>query len=149
MAPPRLVPDKTTLERWIREGLTHEQMADRVYRETGHRISRSSISAAISRLDLSKPAPRYHREIPWTVKVQHLKAYPVRMLRLLGRRRNGGTLTEVENHRLDSWLNQLDENRAVVAYDPDSEDGFFYVARRRGERRDLPIRKERVYTQVS
>lgn len=146
MAPPRLTPDKTTLRRWIEEGLTHAQMAERVYRETGEHVSRSSISAAISRLGLSEPTPRYERELPWRVKVQHLKAYPARMLRLLGRRNAGKTLTEEEQHRLSSWLELLDRERAVVAYDPDSEEGFFYVARKRGERSSLPIRRERVYT---
>jgi hypothetical protein len=49
------------------------------------------------------------------------------MLRVLGRRRSGQPLTETENRRLDAWLKQLDDDHAVVGYDPESRFGFYYV----------------------
>lgn len=141
----RLVPDPTTLRRWLEEGLTHQQIADRQYKETGNKITRASVSSAVSRLGMSEQAPRYTEEIPWRVKVQHIRAYPARMLRLLGRRRAGGELTSEENTRLDNWLQLLEDEDAVVAYDPDSDAGFLYVPRQKGDGRAVPIRKERVY----
>jgi hypothetical protein len=70
---------------------------------------------------------RYTDEIPWRVKVIHIKEYPARMLRLLGKRRSGQTLSETEGQRLDSWLKKLDEDNAVIGYDPDSTFGFYYI----------------------
>ena len=60
MAPPTLVPDKNTLMRWHEEGLTHAAMADRVFEETGNRVTRtairdSSTSAGSSRTTVALP----------------------------------------------------------------------------------------------
>lgn len=142
----RLLPDEAILRQWVNEGLSHQQIADRTYRETGNRVSRSSVSAAVSRMGLSTPTNRYREELPWRVKTRHIRAYPARMLRLLGRRRSGQRLNEEEDKRLTAWLNLLDEENAVVAYDPDSEQGFFYVDRKRGDSAEIPIRVKRVYT---
>lgn len=127
MGRPRQLPDNATLKRWVDEGLTHQQIADRVFARTGIAVSRTSVSAAIHRAGLSQDAPRYTQEIPWRVKTGHLKEYPLRMLRLLGRRRRGDTLNADETKRLDSWLKKLDEEHAVVGYDPDSRFGVYYV----------------------
>lgn len=140
----RLAPDATTLRLWLNEGLTHQEIADRQTSLTGERVSRSTISAAVSRLGLSKQAPRYDEELPWRVKVQHIKAYPARMLRLLGKRRSGVALTEDESKRLDAWLQLLSDNDAVVAYAPDSEEGFVYVARNPVDSQEIPIRVQLV-----
>ena len=82
MARPRIVPDKNTLQRWLDEGLTHQQMADRIYEQTGERVNRTAVSASIQREGLAKKNHRYLETIPWRVKVGHSKAYPVGMLRL-------------------------------------------------------------------
>lgn len=140
----RLVPDPTTLRRWLDEGLTHQQIADRQADITGERVTRSAVSAAISRLGLSKPAPRYAEELPWKVHVQHIKAYPARMLRLLGKRRAGVEMGPEDVRRLDSWLELLREQDAVVAYAPDSEEGFLYVRRQNGDNKEIPIRLQTV-----
>jgi hypothetical protein len=79
------------------------------------------------RAGLSATASRYREELPWRVKVEHITEYPARMLRLLGRRRAGGDLTAEEGKRLDSWLAQLEAEHAVVAYDPESKFGFYYI----------------------
>ena len=63
MAPPQIVPDKNTLQRWIDEGLTHQQMADRVFEMKGQRVSRNAISAAMKRYGLSKEGARYAEEM--------------------------------------------------------------------------------------
>lgn len=142
----RLVPDPTTLRLWLQEGLTHQQIADRQFALTGKRVSRASVSAAVSRLGLSRPTPRYIDEIPWRVKEEHIRAYPARMLRLLGRHRRGLHLKQEEAARLDRWLRLLEDyggTGAVVAYDPDDPDGegFWYAARRQDELAgDIPIR---------
>ena len=128
MGAPRLVPDTATLRHWVEdEHLTHEAIADRVYMQTGERVSRSTVSAALSRAGISKPTARYRDEIPWRVKVEHIKEYPARMLRILGKRRAGGELSDLENKRLDAWLKKLNDDHAVIGYDPDSTFGFYYI----------------------
>jgi hypothetical protein len=145
MAPPTLVPDKNTLVHWMEEGLTHQQMADRVEETTGIRVTRTAISAAMVRYGLAEEGLRYRDMIPWRVKVLHAKAYPVRMLRLLGRRTQGGELNDIENQALDRWLETMEENRTVVAYDPDSDGGFFYIDKRHKDHRGAaPIRKKTI-----
>lgn len=128
MPAPRILPDNATLRHLVEDdNLTHQQIADRVFRETGNPVSRSSVSAALSRAGISTPTSRYREEIPWRVKVPHIREYPARMLRLLGRRRSGQELNEQEAARLDSWLAMLEADNAVVGYDPHSEFGFYYI----------------------
>lgn len=121
------MPDDTTLRRWIREGNTQEQIIELVYAETGERVARSTVAAAIHRAGLvQRPQVRYEREIPWRVKPKHATAYPARMLRDLGRIRNGENLPTAERQRFDSWWNWIVEENLVVCYDPDSAAGFWY-----------------------
>lgn len=143
----RLLPDNATLKRWVEdEGLTHQQIADRVYAETGNRVARATVSAALHRAGLSKPVSRYTDEIPWRVKVEHIKEYPARMLRTLGRRRAGLPLTELENTRLDAWLAKLERDHAVIGYAPDSIYGFYYIEK--DDKTDgldgIPIRRQTI-----
>jgi hypothetical protein len=128
MPAPRILPDNATLRRWVQdEGLTHEQVTQRVYETTGQKVARSTVAAALHRAGLTKKQARYDRELPWRVKPQHAAAYPARMLRDLGRIRQGGSLPEDEQARFQSWLAMIEDEQVVVAYDPDSVPGFFYV----------------------
>lgn len=126
MAAPRLLPPTSELARLVADGLTHQQIADRIEQATGVRVSRSTISAALSRAGLSATGNRYRAEIPWRVKGEHLTQYPARMLRLLGRRNGGQDLPDDEQERLDAWLEALEEKGLVVAYAPETK-GFIYV----------------------
>lgn len=139
----RLLPSDSILQRYVEQGMTHQQIAERIFLDTGNRVSRSSVSAAISRAGLSQPQARYLDTLPWRVRVQHIKEYPARMLRLLGRRNSGGDLTEEEAKRLDSWLAMLKDNHAVVAYAPEAQQGFHYVERRNTDGK-VPVRKHTI-----
>jgi hypothetical protein len=144
MPAPRLLPSDRELGRLVEQGLTHQEIADWVLEHLGHRVSRSTVSVALSRAGLSKEAMRYKRELPWKVKADHLTEYPARMLRLLGRRRAEGELTDDEDARLDAWLEALEEREIVVAYSP--ERGFLYVdADEIGDGNDgIPIRRRAI-----
>lgn len=149
MAPPTLVPDKNTLIHWTEEGLTHQEMADRVYEQSGYRVTRTAISAAMARYGLSKDGNRYRDYIPWRVKVVHAKGYPVRMLRLMGRVADGGELNDVEESALDRWLEQMADNKAIVAYDPDSGQGFHYIDKKfKDNRGPAPIRRKEIHVEA-
>lgn len=126
MAAPRLLPPASELARLVEQGLTHQQIAEHVLTTTGQKVSRSTVSVALSRAGLAKDAMRYKDELPWKVRAEHLTQYPARMLRLLGRRRAGVELNEDEDSRLDAWMESLEEHNLIVAYAPDNN-GFIYV----------------------
>jgi hypothetical protein len=144
MAPQRIIPPAQALRKLVEQGMTHQDIADHVFRTTGTRVTRGAVSAAISRANLSKPGNRYEDCLPWTVKVEHAKHYAARMLRLLGRRMSDGSLSDEEIRRLDSWLTKLRDEHAVVAYAPDTSEGFFYVDRVDGDSGEIPIRRQTV-----
>ena len=126
MAAPRLLPPTQELAKLVEQGLTHQEIADRVRETTGVVVSRSTVSVALSKAGLTRSAVRYREELPWKVKSEHITQYPARMLRLMGRRRAGIKLTDEEADRLEAWLESIEEKGLVVAYVPDG-DGFIYV----------------------
>lgn len=125
--PARVLPSKTELRQMLDSGMTHAQIAAEVSRQTGRPVRRSTVSSAIHRAGLSGPHKLYEEELPWTIKEKHLTAYPPRMLRLLGRRRAGVQNSAEMDARLDAWLAQLRREHAVVAYVPETDQGWFYV----------------------
>lgn len=150
MAMTRKLPDTGQLVSWVELGWTHHQIADHIYTTTGQTVSRTSISAALSRAGKTSAAHRYKDTLPWRVETRHLTEYPASMLRLLGKQRAGGTLTDNEQQRLASWLQALAEANAVVGYDPDCEgQGFHYIDPAEGDGSDgIPIRTRRIRTAV-
>lgn len=135
-------PDKTTLRRWLREGLTQQQIADRWADETGENCSRAAVGMAIARYGLksANSIERYDDLIPWRVKSVHSMNRHVRHLRWLSRRRRGLGLSDEESRRLDAWLQKLETSNAVVHYDPDTPQGFWLVHREPSDGDD-PIRR--------
>ena len=146
MAAPRLLPPVQDLKKMVAKGMTHQQIAEHLKQSEGIKVSRSAISAALSRAGLTeRDGHRFKDEIPWRVKTLHLTQYPARMLRLLGRHNQGMILTSEEANRLDAWLASLDEHNAVVAYCPEGP-GFIYVEA--DEKHDgadgIPIRRRTI-----
>ena len=127
----RMVPDKTQMRRYLEAGLTQAQIVDQWERDSGVRVSRSAIGMAIGRYDLasSEPRPRYEDTLPWHVRLEHRNHNDARMLRLEGRRRTGRKLNEKEARLLAEWRRLLEERHAVVAYDGDTEQGFWWLRR--------------------
>lgn len=131
MAAPQKVPNKTELRRYLSKGMTQQQIVDAWEKDSGVRVSRSAIAMAIERNSLSSAhqRPEYTDLLPWRVAAEHRWHYDARMLRLEGRRRAGRKLTEREGTFLDRWKNELLEASAVIHYERDTEDGFFWVPR--------------------
>lgn len=147
MARPRKLPDVSELEKLARSGMTHQQIADYVQATTGEPVTRGAVSAALSRAGKSTDKARYLAVIPWRVKIHHLREYPVRMLRLLGRHEAGIPLSGRESQRLRSWLEMLNTEQVVVAYDPDNhKQGFHYIDEKYGDSPDAPIRIKPIKT---
>lgn len=128
----QVAPDKTQLGRYLAEGLTQQQIVDAWEADSGVRVSRSTIAMAIDRYNLrsAHSRPRYFEMIPWEVKTEHAHHNDARMLRLEARRRQGGNLTEKEARILTAWRVLLDERNAVILYDPQTEQGWWWGASR-------------------
>tara|TARA_B100000214_G_scaffold288090_1_gene217665 strand:+ start:430 stop:819 length:390 start_codon:yes stop_codon:yes gene_type:complete len=112
----------------VDRGMTHQEIADKVSEDTGERVNRSSVSAALSRAGLTDRV-RYDEVIPFQVRAVHNYHYALTMLRVHARLEAGLEVPEDQVDRYESWKAKLEDNDAVVAYVPDTEDGFHYVHR--------------------
>jgi hypothetical protein len=136
----RLLPSDSTLKKWVEEGLSHQDIVDRVLERENVVVSKSGVAAALSRAGLTNRI-RYDTHVPWTpIRPDHARAYPLTMLRYLARRDAGEQLLPQTEERLNSWLERLREEDAVVDYDYNSAQGFIYRRRKKGDHRDPPIR---------
>jgi hypothetical protein len=115
-----LLPDIQRLEELRKRGLDYQQIADWIEANEGVKVSRMSVASKFSRAGKANPRPRYDKHLPWKVKAEHGQNYAAKMLRLLGRRDHGLSLSKEQNKRLDSWLQELRDNHAVVAYVPNT-----------------------------
>lgn len=131
----RILPEASELKKMLDGGMTQQDIVDRIYAESGVRLSRAAVSAALARAGFASYRKRHAELIPWRVKVEHNKEYPVRMLRLEARRRKGEALPPPEEKKLDSWLQFLRDNKMVVGYHPAV--GFRYIDPRPGIDTDL------------
>ena len=121
------MPDVQRLESLRQQGMSYKQIAEWVEEKTGQKVAPTSVGAALSRAGKTKQRNRYEKHLPWVVHAEHVQHYAARMLRLLGRRDNGLPLSDLDIQRLDAWLRDLKDEHAVVVYEPDSPDGFYYV----------------------
>ncbi len=127
--------------------MTHQQIADDLSHRTGRKIARSTVSVALARAGEANKRPRYRETVPWHVPSRFAPEYPLRMLRLLGKARQGAPLDQVELDRLENWL--LDIEGYVVAFCPtipEGKPGFYYIPDEARDHEDetLPIRKQPV-----
>ncbi|MFF8845486.1 hypothetical protein ACF08N_22630 [Streptomyces sp. NPDC015127] len=125
----RKIQDEQEVIRWFEEGRTYQWMINEYKRKYNIDTVASMWGNFRRRRGLDRRITRDDDLIPWFVKPEHRWKYPVAMLRVEARLRDGQELTESDKARLDSWKEMLDEESAVVHYDPDTEDGFFYVPR--------------------
>lgn len=123
--------------RWMNEGRTYTWMIDKYREKYGIETTPSMWGNFRRRRGLQRRITRDDGLIPWAVKQEHRWAYPVMMLRQEARRRAGHELSDDYERQLNAWLEKLKEDGAVVHYEPDTEEGFFYVARREGIDNDI------------
>ena len=140
----RRVPDRTTLDRYLGEGLSQREIVEAWEKDSHVRVSRSAIAMAIERYGLRSvtPRPRYDDLLPWQVHKEHTMHRDARMLRLEARRRRGAELNAGERSNLEKWLAALESHNAVVAYDGETAQGFWWVRRTEEDGEDIIRRPE-------
>ncbi|MET8111167.1 hypothetical protein [Streptomyces prasinus] len=124
----RKIQDEQEVIRWFEEGRTYQWMIDEYKRKYHIDTVASMWGNFRRRRGLDRRIVRNDELIPWFVKEEHRWAYPLAMLRAEARRREDKA-TEDDLTRLAAWKKMIEENNVVVHYDPDTEDGFFYIPR--------------------
>lgn len=133
----RKIQNENEVIRWFEAGVTYSEMIERYRDKYNIETTRSMWSNIRGRLGLDRRIARDDSLIPWTVKLEHRHLYPITMLRREARRRSGFDLSEEDERALDAWIAGLKEDGVVLHYDPDTEEGWFYVPMRPGIDVDL------------
>ncbi|AKY03637.1 immunity repressor [Streptomyces phage Izzy] len=131
--PARKIQNEQEVLRWFEEGRTYDWMVEEYKRKYNIETVPSLWGNFRRRRGLPRRIVRDDELIPWHIKEEHRWLYPLAMLRVEARKRAGAPVTELEESRLTNWRAMLEEENAVVHYDPDTEEGFFYVPREPGD----------------
>jgi hypothetical protein len=142
--PPRKIQDEQEVVRWFEEGKTYEWMQQTYREKYGIETTIPMWAAFRRRKGLDRRNLRADDLLPWKVKAEHRHLYPAIMLRFEARSRAGRELNDRDSRRLANWKQMLDEDKLVVHYDEETEDGFFYIPREDSDT-DL-IRKPKLAT---
>lgn len=132
--------NKQNLEGWLEEGLTRQQIIEKVAGLSGRPpMSKAAVSMAMARWGIPPRRARYDRTLPWRIQGEHATAKEAALLRFLGKRLAGGTLRDQDASWLADWIERLrDAGSPVIAYYPDSPDGFYPVRRESVDTLDVP-----------
>lgn len=144
MAAPSKVQDTNEALRWLQEGRTYAWIVEEYQRKYGIQTTISMWAAIRRRHGIDTRIVRDDTLIPWAVNREHRHSHAVSMLRAEARKRAGKTLTPLMADMLAVWLRGIEADGTVVHYDPETEEGWWYVPRREGVDTDLIRVPERV-----
>lgn len=137
------IQNEQEVKRWFEEGRTYAWMVEEYRRKYNIETSISMWGNFRRRHGFDRRTAWDTDLIPWAIDVKHRYDYPVLMLRKEARRRAGFPMTAEQEHEIDAWLAGMEANNAVLHYDPDTEQGWFYVPREPGDT-DIIRRPSRV-----
>jgi hypothetical protein len=127
--PSSKIQDEQEVLRWFKEGMTYAEMS-RIYLEKYNIQTVPSLwSNFRRRRDLPGRFVSDKELIPWRVREEHTKKYTLRMLRVEARVRAGEPVNESDRMKHASFMMHLRDENLVVAYDPESPEGFQLVGR--------------------
>jgi hypothetical protein len=137
--PATKIKDKAEVLRWFEEGRTYAWMVEK-YRTKYNTETTEPMWAAFRRRNgLDRRNTRSDNLLPWKLREDHRHLYPAMMLRTEGRLRAGKPVAPDKAKKLASWKKSLEEDNLVVHYDPDTEEGFYYIPR---EEQDTDLIRE-------
>jgi hypothetical protein len=145
----RKIVDEGEVIRWFEEGKTYAWMIEEYKRKYGIETVPSMWGNFRRRRGLDRRIERNDDLIPWAVEKKHRWKYPLMMLRTEGRKRAGLPLAESTATRLEHWLEQMERDQTVVHYDPDTEEGFFYIPRRKTDKDLIRAPKRKTTTRAN
>lgn len=125
------IKDEAEVRRWFMRGETYAWMQAEYKRKYGVEISASAFTNLRRAKGWSRRQARDTSLIPWAVAPRHRHKYPVLMLRAESRVRAGLPINDELDNRLTNFKKRLQSENLVVAYDPDSDEGFTLVKPRK------------------
>lgn len=130
----RRMPDEATLRRWyLDEQLSHREMVERWFAESGERASTSGMLMKCQSYDWYVPRYLKHSgtpELPWTnIRTEHADMHDPSMLRKESARRQGKVFDAEMDGLIDAYLRGLNEDNCVVAYYRETQEGWKHVPR--------------------
>jgi hypothetical protein len=138
--PASKIQNEQEVVRWYEEGRTYQWMVDEYRRRYKIETTVAMFSNFRSRKNLDRRNIWDTDLIPWALNDEHRWHYAAMMLRLQARVNAGQELDQADADRLASWKAKLEEANAVVHYDPDTTEGFFYIPREPDDR-DALVRR--------
>ena len=138
----RLLPDSGTLIQLRNKGWTYNDIAAQ------YGVTKGAVYLQLRDARATTVRPTYSDLLPWTVRKDHVHAFPAQMLRLMGRRQTAATIPPVKERMLDKWLREVQENDVVVCYQADMPpnaavpQGWFYYSKRVPSDGDSLIRND-------
>tara|TARA_X000001036_G_scaffold208736_1_gene196268 strand:- start:1568 stop:1984 length:417 start_codon:yes stop_codon:yes gene_type:complete len=124
------MPSDSILEKWVEEGMDHEEIQQKIKIDFHEDVALSSVSGHLSRIGATNRI-KYSDWIPWArISLDHNHHYTLNMLRIGARIDRGLQVRGTDKRRFDRWSTELQEKKLVVHYDYDTMEGFFYVKRR-------------------
>ncbi len=133
----RKIQSESEVIRWFEEGVTYEEMVERYRQKYNIETTPSMWGNFRRRRGLERRITRDDELIPWAVKIEHRHDYPILMLRKEARRRAGYALSPEDDHAVDAWIAGMKEANAVLHYEPETKEGWFYVVPRANIDADL------------
>ena len=134
----RKIQDEGEIVAWIEAGKTYKWMAETYLDKYNLQVSPTMFSNFRARKGIENRIVRDDNLIPWEIAgTKHRWAWPAQMLRIEGRRRASAPISPLERDSVDGWVRGMKRDEVVVHYDPDTEQGWFYVRPRPGIDEDL------------
>lgn len=125
--------DYSEAEQMLRSGKTQQEVADKFG------VTQAAIAGAIARgrIAYDKPArgsrPKEDRAVPWSpIRPEHRDKYLYRILRAHHKREKGEPNSPQWEIMLDAFLRSAEEEDFVIGYWPETDEGFYRIARREG-----------------
>lgn len=142
--PASKIQNEQEVKRWFEEGRTYAWMVEEYRRKYNIETSISMWGNYRIRRGYDRRLTWDTELIPWAIRPEHRYDYPILMLRKEARRRAGFPVSPEQERDIDTWLAGMKANDTVLHYDPETEQGWFYVPRRHGVDDDIIRRPLRV-----
>lgn len=131
--PSRKIVDEQEVLRWFHEGRTYDWMCREYLRKYHVETVTSMWGNFRRRRGLDRRIARDIELIPWTIKPEHRGMHALQMLRLEARARAAMPVRDIDAVRHRNFMRRLARDNVVVAYDPDTAEGFRLVPRKDGD----------------
>ncbi|MFC4334097.1 hypothetical protein [Salininema proteolyticum] len=128
---PTIIDHPDDVLKWLREGHTYPEIGRKYQAAHGVYLSPQVIQGFAAGKGLLRRT-KVEWTVPFKVEEKHKGKIETRLLQAYLRRKAGLPVSGVRPERLDRWLEWLEKENRVVAYDRDEKEPYSYPERREG-----------------